>query len=191
MENDKNIELYMKLQPLIMQDAKRAASELFDSQQYKVADVPFHTHNGTDATRISYDDLTDKIIPITITIPGLQAATATNYGVFFTAYTACLVIGATEVHQTAGTDGSAVTLQIEKLTGTQAPDAGTVLLTSAFNLKGTANTVQTGTTVTSSDASLRNLTTFLAVGDRLCLKDVGTLTAVANVTVVIKLLLIP
>ena len=92
--------------------------------------------------------------------------------------------GFKEVHETAGTDGSAVTVTLEKLTGTQAPDAGTVLLSSALSLKAIANTVQTGTLV--STVSSRNFN----AGDRLCLKDAGVLTTVANVTVIVEVIII-
>ena len=84
-----------------------------------------------------------------------------------------------EVHSTAGSDVGAVTLQIEKLTGTTALDSGSTLLSTAFNLKGTANTVVSyeGTRLTSSRQ--------LVEGDRLALKDAGTLTDLAGVCVTI------
>lgn len=144
-----------------------------------------HYHNGADAPYISFSNVVNRLQAVWWTLPGTSAATATNYGVFFTAPYACSVIGVTEVHQTLGTDGSAVTLQLEKLIGTQAPDAGIALLQTAFNLKGAINTVQNGVMV---KTVLGNTPyTRLAIGDRLCLKDSGTLTAVANVTVVVML----
>ena len=115
-----------------------------------------------------------------VTLPGVSAATAANYGVVFMALRPCFVRDVYEFHTTAGSDGSAVTLNIEKLTGTQAPDAGSTVLSTAFNLKGTANTQQQGALVAS------RVTRTLSKGDRLCLKDVGTLTAVAGVLVVIE-----
>lgn len=111
---------------------------------------------------------------------GTSAATAGNYSIFFTATRPCIVKRISEVHTTAGTDGSAVTLQVERLQGTEAPDSGDVLLQTAFDLKGTANTVQEGTTVTTTVLAL-------AVGDRLCLKDSGVLTSVAGVNVTVEL----
>lgn len=90
-----------------------------------------------------------------------------------------------EVHATAGSDASAVSLQVTKETGTQAPGAGTDLLTNntnaGFNMKGTANTVQNGT-LTSTTADLQ-----LAAGNRLSIDFAGTLTALAGVAVTITL----
>jgi hypothetical protein len=140
-----------------------------------------HLHNGFDVSRIKYADISTKIDYIHHTIQGTDAATATNYGVFWTAPFACFVSGFTEVHQTAGTAGGTVSLTLEKLTGTTAPDSGSDLLNAALSLKATANTVQTGVlTQTTSRLSISK-------GDRLCMKDSGTLTNVANVTVYVEI----
>ena len=119
--------------------------------------------------------------PVTVRLKNTDAATAANYGTFFTADKLYRVLAATEVHGTLGTNGSAVTLQIERLRGTQAPDGGTVLLSTAFDLKGTINTVQYGSFVSSDAVNLIK-------GDRLCLKDAGTLTDVANVQVTVYIM---
>lgn len=141
---------------------------------------PQHDHDGESSERISYQNLRQKRLYHAFLVPGTSAATATNYGVVFQAMEPCFVRRVWEVHQTAGTDGSAVTLNLEKLTGTQAPDAGSTMLTAGFDLKGTANTKQVGTLV-----PLRT-TRSLNPGDRLCLKDAGTLTAVAHVLVMVE-----
>jgi hypothetical protein len=87
------------------------------------------------------------------------------------------------VHSTAGTDASAVNLQVTKDTSTNAPGAGTDLLTNntnaGFDCKGTINVVQTGA-LTATAANLR-----LAPGDRLSVDFAGTLTALAGVVVVV------
>ncbi len=119
------------------------------------------------------------VIPITTKISGTNAATAINYGRFFTADRPYIVVGASEVHGTAGSDGSAVSLQIERLQGTEALGAGDVLLSTAFDLKGTADTVQYGTLTTSGTLLI------LSRGDRLALKDSGTPTSVADVQVTV------
>ena len=104
---------------------------------------------------------------------------------FFTATRACKVIAVSEVHATAGTDGSAVSLQVTKDTGTDAPGAGTDLLTNntnaGFNMKGTANTVQNGTLVATA------ATVTLAAGNRLSLDFAGTITTLAGVQVTVTL----
>lgn len=87
------------------------------------------------------------------------------------------------IHSTAGTNGSAVNLQVEKCTGTTAPGSGTDLLTNnsnaGFDCKGTINTVQNGA-LSATAANLR-----LAPGDRLAVDFAGTLTALAGVVVVV------
>lgn len=104
---------------------------------------------------------------------------------FFIAHTACKVTGIRQVHSVAGSDGGAVNLQVTKDTGTNAPGAGTDLLTNnsdaGFNLKATANTVQTGT-LTGTAASL-----ILAAGNRLSIDVAGTPTAVAGCVVEVDL----
>ncbi len=104
---------------------------------------------------------------------------------FFIANRAYQVVGVKEVHATAGNDAGAVNLQVTKDTSTNAPGAGTDLLTdnsaAGFNLKGTANTVQTGT-LTGTTASLQ-----LAAGDRLSLDFAGTVTTLAGLQVTVQL----
>ncbi|NDJ20964.1 hypothetical protein GS682_04755 [Nostoc sp. B(2019)] len=104
---------------------------------------------------------------------------------FFVADGAYLVTGVSYIHTQAGSDGSAVNLQITKDTGTAAPGAGTDLLTdnsnAGFNCKGTANTVQVGTLVATE------ATRTLSFGDRLSLDFAGTVTALTGVVVTVSL----
>lgn len=133
----------------------------------------YHDHDGINSKKIYQRGY------LNISLAGTQSATATNYGVFFIATYPCIVRRISEVHTTAGTDAGAVTLQVERLQGTEALDSGDVLLTTAFDLKGTANTVQTGTLV-------RTTALALSVGDRLALKDSGVLTSLAGVCVTVE-----
>lgn len=93
------------------------------------------------------------------------------------------VAGAVYVHSTAGTNGSAVNVQVVKDTGTDAPGAGTDLLTNntnaGFNCKGTINVPQTGA-LTATTASL-----ILAAGNRISCDFAGTTTALAGVVIVV------
>lgn len=97
------------------------------------------------------------------------------------------IVEAAEVHTVLGTDGGAVTLTIEKLTGTQAPGAGANMLqTSTFNLKATINTVQrvavsSLTAVTVAQRAAMDL----SPGDRIGLTFTGTLTSLAGVGVTV------
>lgn len=118
--------------------------------------------------------------PVSTRLKNTDAATATNYGVFFIADKTYRVTSVAEAHGTAGTDGGTVSLNIERLRAAQAPDSGVLILLTAFNLKATANTVQYGTLVTNDNIILLR-------GDRLCLKDSGTFTSVANLTVSVYL----
>jgi hypothetical protein len=95
------------------------------------------------------------------------------------------VIAAREVHETAGTDGSAVTLDIKKVTGTTAGASGTTVLASTFDLKSTAKTVVTKNGASGLTATLADRR--LAAGDRLYLDFTGTLTALVGGMVTIYL----
>lgn len=161
------------------QEIQQKINELERQIEALKNEPPFrdHQHNGFDATPVEYKDLSRKQLYISHTIQGTAAATGTNYGVFWIAPVACVITAFEEVHETAGTDAGTVTVTLEKLTGTTAPDSGNVVLSTALSLKATINSVQTG--VLTTTLAYRTLD----AGDRLCLKDSGTLTAVANVTV--------
>lgn len=89
------------------------------------------------------------------------------------------LIAVKEVHGTAGSDGSAVTAGIERLQGTETSGNGdAVTVSTAFNLKGTAATVQSGTVVTTSDIDI------FEAGDRVGVNVTGTTTAVAAMNIV-------
>lgn len=87
------------------------------------------------------------------------------------------------VHGTAGTNGSDVNVQVTKDTSTNAPGAGTDILTNntnaGFNCKGTINVVQTGA-LTATAATL-----IMAAGDRVSIDFAGTLTALAKVFIIV------
>ncbi len=140
--------------------------------------IPEHFH---ESDRIDYRFIRNRKLYIHHTIYGADAAVAANYGVFWIAPFECTVTEVREVHQILGTDASAVTLNIEKLTGTQALDNGVDVLASTIDLKGTINSVVEGalTTVVADKRLTR--------GDRLAMNDTGTLTALVNVTVIIEI----
>ncbi len=127
--------------------------------------------------------LVGEIVGDTITVTYRQNANASLADeAFFIADRAYQVMAIREVHATAGNDAGAVAAQITKDTGTNAPGAGTDLLTSTgFNMKAAANTVQTGTLVGTA------ATLLLAAGDRLAIDFNGTLTSLAGVVVTVVL----
>lgn len=104
-------------------------------------------------------------------------ATAANFGSIWVAPVPLRFIGGYESHAVVGSDGSAVTLDIEKLAATQALDAGTVITSGTVSLKATADTPQ----VIAPHATAA--TARVAAGQRVALKDAGTLTALAGVVV--------
>jgi len=87
----------------------------------------------------------------------------------------------TEVHAVAGTDANAVTLDIEKLTGTTAIGSGDSVLSAEFDLKSTAYTLvrKTGLELSASRQ--------LKPGDRLALNDTGVLTDLDGIQVTLYL----
>lgn len=143
--------------------------------------VPAHNHDDHDSNRIREWQLLQRRERVVIRMPGTSPATSGNYGHFYIAQAPFFVRAVQEVHGTAGTDAGAVSVNIEKLTGTQAPGAGTVMLTTTINMKGTINTVQTG--VLDPDRTKRSL----KKGDRLALKLTGTPTAVADAVFTVEI----
>lgn len=90
-----------------------------------------------------------------------------------------------ETHTVLGTDGGDVTVDVKKCTGTQAPSAGTSVLSSTFNLKSTINTPVSKVRGQGLATSL--VTRTVKAGERLCLDFTGTQTAVEGVAVQIVL----
>ena len=91
------------------------------------------------------------------------------------------VIAVSEVHTVGGSDSGAVTMQIMKCTGTQAPSAGSAVLNSTINLKGTANTIASGAVVVGSGLMKINAT------ERLAIDFTGTMTALAGGVVTVRM----
>lgn len=117
-------------------------------------------------------------------LPATEPATAANYPcVFFIAPRAMKVTQISERHGTAGNNGSAVSLTVEKLTsGTAAGSGVDQLGATKIDLKATADTPQTpALSSTAADITL-------AAGDALALKLTGTPTAVANLGLTVTLI---
>lgn len=116
---------------------------------------------------------------ITSHLQGAAGVTAANYGQFFIAPYDCVVRQIEAVWRTASSSG---TLQVERLQGTEAKDAGNDLLSSTISTAGTAETVNTGTLITTNTEFLQ-----LSVGDRLGLVNGGTLTSMADLQITVIL----
>ena len=99
---------------------------------------------------------------------------------FFIAPEPLEVVEIHEIHTTLGTGAGDVTLQVERLQGTEAPGGnGDALLATAVDLKAANNTVQSPALTTTS-ANLQ-----LAAGNRLGVDISGTTTSVAGVQVTV------
>lgn len=94
--------------------------------------------------------------------------------VFFVATRPFLVVSISEVHAVVA--GATSTLQVTKDTSTNAPGAGTDLLSAAFDLNATANTPQVGALVAAA-------TRTLAAGDRLAVDYANAIGTSAGVVV--------
>ncbi len=114
-----------------------------------------------------------------------QAAADMVDRTFFLATQAYQVTKVRFVHAVAETTAATLLAQVVKDTGTDAPGAGTDLLTNntntGFDCKATANTVQTGT-LTATGASLQ-----LAAGNRLSVDFSAAATELVGVTIAVTL----
>lgn len=114
-----------------------------------------------------------------------QAAATCVDASFFVATQAYQVTRVSFVGATAEATAGTQVVQVVKDTSTNAPGAGTDLLTNTsstgFNVKSTANTVQVGT-LTATGASLQ-----MAAGDRLSVDYTTTNTEGAGVTITVTL----
>lgn len=175
------LDKYADIQPLVQLDIVNYLKKYDDKQKFSVAQIPAHAHTGTDSNRVSFSNITDRILLINEVIQGTQAQTAGNYGICYISPFNAIIVAIYEVHAVRGTDGGAVTLDIEKLTGTQAPGAGTSVLASTLSLKDLANT----TYIAALSQTTQNVN--IATGDRLALKVSGVLTSLSNICVTIVL----
>lgn len=105
------------------------------------------------------------------------APSAGSFSIFL-ATRACVVKGVKLSFSTASSSG---TVTVTKDTGTTAPGGGTAILTGTMSSAGTANTVVSGTLVTTQ------ATVTLAAGDRLAVTLAGTQTGLAGAIVTVEL----
>jgi len=112
-------------------------------------------------------------------VSGTRSQTAGEYGVIYIARQPVEVSWVAESHTVAGSDGGAVTLNIEKLTSGVALGAGEDILATAFDLKSTADTPVTkkGRDLVLSKARQ------LKEGERLAMVLTGTPTDLEDVNI--------
>lgn len=114
--------------------------------------------------------------------PNAALLTLPNVGMWIADADAEIVFAA-EIHETLGTNGSAVTLDIVKAADGTALSGGTSLLASTFNLKATINTTQQRSLSAGTLATDR----IIYAGQHLGLNFSGTFTALTGVHVSIVL----
>lgn len=114
--------------------------------------------------------------------PNAALLTAPNVALWLADADAEIVFAA-EIHETLGTDGSAVTVDVVKVADGTAIASGTSLLATTFNLKATINTRQSRTLSAGTLASDR----IIYAGQTLGLKFSGTMTAVTGVNITVVL----
>jgi len=170
--------IYESIQALVRKEIDVEVKKIDQARRFQIADIPAHEHTGVDVSRINWANLQDRKYYIQVNLAGSTPATAANYGNVFIAPFACVLSSVRLVYTTASTSG---TLQIEKLTGVQALDAGQTMLSATISMSATANTVYTGT-LTNTIAN-----TQLAIGDRIALKDAGTLTNLVGLCVILEI----
>lgn len=117
--------------------------------------------------------------PVQVVLATNAAILTAGDSAIFIADTDYELLMASEVHSTLGTDGSAVTLDLERLTGTTAVGSGTSLLSSTFNLKATINTV-VEKSIANGGLPSSAASRFIGDGDRIGMNLTGTLTAVTG-----------
>lgn len=150
------------------------------SQSTLVADGP--TSGGAVGVGQYGIEPGSKIVGAWVETFSFAAATATSQTIFTAMYPIELV-GVQVQIDTASTSG---TVTVNKCTGTQAPAAGTAVLTGTINIGAggiVANTVTSGTLV-----STNNTTTLrLAAGDRFAVIFGGTVTSLAGCVVSLQM----
>lgn len=186
-----------------------AANANVDIRAVGTGDIRFFT--GGTTQRLAIDDATGNITVATgaeivitdadaLTVNGVivpqfvvvnmhsQAAAEQVDQSFFIADRAYQVVRIDQIHAVAETTAATLNIQVTKDTGTNAPGAGTDLLTNnanaGFNGKATANTVQNGT-LTAVTADLQ-----LAAGNRLGVDFSAAATELVGVTITVILKLI-
>lgn len=188
----KNVAVQLRSAPgtlrMVAAGAITCGAYVYSAASGKVDD----THNGdpigialndcaSDGDPVEVEPIRARLLEATYEFTGTPAATDQ---VFFVAPCPCKILAISEVHSTAA--GGASKIQVTKDTSTDAPGAGTDLLTNntntGFDLNGTANTVQTGTLTTTSGA------TTLAAGDRLSVDFANTIQSTAGATITVILI---
>ncbi len=126
-----------------------------------------------------------KFVPLRLPVTfNLATAASITTQQFFIVPYACRVVSITEIHATAESTATTLTGYVGKLGSGVAAASATAVMSSTFNLKGTANTQQTATLAgDDSDGADRQL----AAGDRLAWVQSAASTELAGLSITITL----
>lgn len=124
-------------------------------------------------TIMPFEQIGNKdMLVLTARMPGIDAASSASYTYFFIAPRAYDVMEVHAIWEQASVSG---TVQIERLSGTEAPSNGDEILVSTIDTSGTANTL---TTRKNTDLQNRKL----EVGDRLAFENAGDTSSLLSLT---------
>jgi len=115
---------------------------------------------------------------INFALAGTNADTASNYSVFYNVPNAIELVRVMVSYTRPSTSG---TLQLERLTGTQTPGAGSTILSSVINLFG----VSTENVVTTREQRVMTSARTFKQGDRIALIDGGDLSDLTDLVATI------
>lgn len=151
----------------------------------QIRDAYFTTLNVSGASEMvgdvamSGDLVVAGDLAVSGSIPGQQVVHSYNFGIGSVDGTVFVVpagswnLAAASASYTVA-EGGALTVQLNKCTGTQAPSAGVNMLTGTFDLNAAVNTVQNGTL----SATAANYA--LVAGDRICVDFSAAITTAAG-----------
>lgn len=126
--------------------------------------------------------ITAPLVPLTVVL-GANAEAVDTF--IFVATGDFEVVGVSEVHDVAGTDAGAVTLDVKKCASGTAVAGGTSVLASTFSLKSTVD-VPVNKTIGNGGIAA-SPTRIVRSGESLALDIAGVTTAVAGVAVTVWL----
>lgn len=152
------IELFTQIQPLIEKTVDDKIDQFANDKQFSVADVPAHTHTGTDSNRVSYNSLTNKTryILYRIVSPTTDTSIANTVGGNFVMPFQGYVTSVGATVDTAGTTG---TTTVDINLTTIAPAATSSILLTKITIDSTENSSRTAATPSVLDSSKVNFST--------------------------------
>jgi len=148
------LDAYTNIQPLVQNEINQAMDAFSRLKEYSVADVPAHTHTGTDSNRVSYNNLTNRTryIVYRLVSPDEDTAVANIVGGDFVMPFQGYITSVGATVDTAGTTNT-TTVDVNK--------NGTTIMLTKITIDSTEKTSRTAATASVIDSSKVNF----VVGD--------------------------